>query len=79
MTTTEHITLKGQSAIKVTCECRSHNGHGKSAIIVGKVAVALDARKGKKRDDLIHGHILMANHPAEMMRKVAEKGGIFSA
>ena len=79
MTQIENITRDNAPAIKVTCECKSHAGHGDSAIITGATAKALAARKGKAQSDRIHGFVLLANHPAPMMRKQAERDGVFAA
>ena len=75
----QDITRDGQPAIKITCGCKSHLLGADSAVITGSAAVALASRKGKAQSDRIHGFVLMANHPAPMMRKASERAGVFAA
>jgi ribonuclease PH len=75
MTHTEQVTHDGRSAIKVTCDCATHDGHGNAALITGAAGTAIDALRGTARDERIHGFVLMANHPAKAMRvRNAHKG-----
>lgn len=78
MTETEQVTRDGKPGMKITCHCDTH-GASRSAIIVGATASALAARKGKDRDERIHGFVTMANHPAKMIRIANERKGIFAA
>lgn len=68
-----------KDSIKVTCECKSHEGHGNAAIITGPCVTALAGRKGKAQSDRIHGFVLLANHPAPMMRMAAKRDGVVAA
>jgi hypothetical protein len=79
MTAIENTTHNGQPAVRITCNCKSHAGHGNTAVITGTAATALAARKGKAQSDRIHGFVLMANHPVAMLRKSAERDGVFAA
>jgi hypothetical protein len=78
MTETEQVTKDGKPGIKITCDCATH-GASRSAIIVGATATALAARKGRDRDERIHGFVTLANHPAKMMQVANERNGIFAA
>lgn len=68
-----------ETTMEITCDCKSHADDARSAVLVGPVADALSARTGKARTDRIHGFVLMANHPAAVLRKAAEQDGVFAA
>ena len=79
MTQTENITRDGQAAVKVTCSCASHAGHGNAAVIKGQAAAGIAALKPAQRAERIHGFVLLANHPAPTMRARNARKGIYAA
>jgi hypothetical protein len=70
MTTTESTTRSGKPALKITCTCSTHPDGKGSAVVVGRTSFP----KGS-----IHGTVLMANHPANVIRIGAERKGIYPA
>lgn len=70
MTKTEVTTRNGQPAIKITCTCKTHPAGKTSAVVVGRTEFPASR---------IHGHVLMANHPANPIRISAERKGIFAS
>jgi hypothetical protein len=79
MTKIEATTRNGQSAIKVTCTCKTHAADANSAVITGPAAPAIAARKGADQAERIHGYVTMANHPARMMRIANERSGVYAS
>lgn len=78
-TTIEQVTREGAAGIKISCGCASHGGHGCAAIVTGPAAEAISKLTGAKQRERIHGFVLLANHPAAMMRKANARKGMFPA
>lgn len=70
MTKTAKTTRDGKPAIRITCECATHPEGKHSAVVVGRTEFPADR---------IHGFVLMANHPAALIRKSAERKGVYAS
>lgn len=69
MTKTSKVEAKtpdGRDGFQITCTCTSHNG-ANSAIVAFPIATSR-----------IHGTVLLANHPAKIMRIANERKGIWA-
>jgi hypothetical protein len=64
--TIEAVMHDGADYFKITCDCATHIGHGKSALVPFKITA------GK-----VHGWVTLANHPAPMMRKHNASQGVY--
>jgi len=71
-------TRNGKPAVYITCDCPNHPGDTYSAVITGPAGPALMALEGRKQEDRIHGFVSLANHPADMMRRAAERDGVYA-
>lgn len=67
-TATPTTTPDGRQGFLIRCTCASHVGYGDSAIVAYPIAVKN-----------IHGTVLMANHPAKIMRVANERKGVWAA
>lgn len=70
LTTAEPVEIAGKPSILITCLCSTHPEGMNSAIIVGRESFPVDR---------IHGFVLMAHHPAALIRKGAEQSGVRAA
>lgn len=57
----------GVQGYRIECTCKSHDGYGNAAFVPFEI-----------RKDRIHGFVLLANHPAQMMRTAQARRGIFA-
>lgn len=61
-------TRDGVQGYRIECPCGSHAGYGNAAFVPFEI-----------RNDRIHGFVLLANHPAEMMRRAQARKGVYAA
>ncbi len=67
----EAIVHNGKPGILMSCDCKQHEGYGNKAIMVRGIT--------EMHADRIHGFVLLANHPAKMMRQANARTGLFPA
>lgn len=68
MTTKTQATREGVQGYRIECSCTSHAGFGNAAFVPFEI-----------KADRIHGFVLLANHPATVIRTAQARKGVHAA